>query len=220
VDWYNRPGVYSVSDNDINTIDRDYAMMTLDDLRRLTIMAIAALALLLTIAVGLAHCDEATLKSQQALLSLYIKSKNKSLPTDIRTLISQEIVLQSDLAGVPYEIIAAIICVDSWFDPAAIGPCGEIGLMQIYTMECAGVKFDKDRLFYIDYNITAGICIFLDKLKRCNGNLVKAIERYNGSGPGAELYCNKVCRVILDIFRFRIENGRSKPKPADMVARY
>jgi len=196
--WDSHPGVYSVSDSDINTFYEDHTM-TLDDLRVIAGMFIIFLVLFTVLTAGLAHCDEATLKGQQALLSLYIKSKNRSLPTDIRTLISHEIVLQSDLAGVPYEIIAAIICVDSWFDPAAIGPCGEIGLMQIYTMECAGVKFDRDRLFYIDYNITAGICIFLEKLKQCNGNLVKAIERYNGSGPGAELYCNKVCRVILDI---------------------
>lgn len=184
--------------------------MTLDDLRVIAAMFILFLVLFTALTAGLAHCMEATLDGQQALLTLYIKSKNRALPQDITAEIARQIVVQSSIAGVPYEIIAAIICVDSWFDPAAIGPCGEIGLMQIYTMECAGVKFDRDRLFYIDYNITAGICIFLEKLKQCNGNLVKAIERYNGSGPGAELYCNKVCRVILDIFRFRIAMNNTK----------
>ena len=179
-------------------------MPTLDDLRLAAAAFIICLVLLFVLTAGIAHCDEGTLKSSQALLSLYIKSKNRFLPSDIREVIAHQIVVQSNAVGIPYEIIAAIACVDSHFDPAAVGPCGEIGVMQIYTMQCRGLKFDKSLLFFIDYNIMCGICIFMDKLVQCDGNLIKAIERYNGSGPSAEAYRDKVCLTILDIFRFRI----------------
>lgn len=185
----------------------------LNDLRIIAGSFIIFLVLFTLLTAGLAHCDEASLKSSQVLLSLYIKSKNRFLPDDIRDFIAEQIVIQSDIAGISYEVIAAIACVESHYDPAAVGPCGEIGLMQIYTLECAGYKINKDNLFFIEYNVMCGICILREKLKECNGNLIKAIERYNGSGPGAEEFREKVCLTIVDIFRFRIAQN-SKPVEA------
>ena len=183
-------------------------MPTLSDLRIIAGSFIIFLVLFTLLTAGLAHCDEASLKSSQALLSLYIKSKNRFLPSDIREAIAYQLVIQSDAVGIPYEIIAAIACVESHYDPAAIGPCGEIGLMQIYTMKCRGMNFDKEGLFFIDYNIMCGICIFVEKLVQSDGNLLKAIEKYNGSGPGAEAFRERVCLTIVDILRFRIAQNQ------------
>lgn len=181
-------------------------MKALDDLRIAAAATVVVFVLLIAMSAGLAHCTDVSTNTKVELISMYVKHKNPKLPQDMCDYIAFEIVHQAYLAGIPYEIVAAIMCVESNYNPGAIGPMGEIGLMQIYTMECNGVALEKTLLYVIEYNIAAGICILLDKLEMADGDIIDAIRRYNGSGPGAEKFKNKVCRVILDIFRFRVAN--------------
>lgn len=184
--------------------------MDLDDLRISICVIVIMFVLLITMSAGLAHCSDASSQTNCELVSMYIKHKNPKLPREIREHIACEVVYQAAGAGLPYETITAIMCIESCYNPSAIGPMGEIGLMQIYTMECGGgiekIMLEKGLLFNIEYNIAAGICILLDKLRAADGDIIQAIGRYNGSGAAADRFRVKVCRVILDIFRFRVAN--------------
>jgi hypothetical protein len=162
--------------------------------------------LLLLTLCGTAHCLGPSQQTSQVVLSLYIKQCNPWLSVQTRTLIASEIITQCNAVNIPYEIIAAIVKIESYYDPNAVGPMGEIGLMQVYTMCCSGVDFNKPSLYDISYNITAGICIFCDKLRIAKGDMFKAIELYNGRGPKARKFRDRVIATILDIFRFRVAN--------------
>lgn len=174
------------------------------ELRNLVIGFLVGLTLVAMLSTGLAHCQEISQQTTQEIICMYIKHKNPGLNTATGWLIATEIASQTRVAGIPYEIITAIMCVESCYDPCAVGPKGEIGLMQIYTMTCDGVKISAPMLHVVWYNIAAGICLFTEKLVQADGDMMEAIKRYNGSGPKADKFRTKVCSVVLDIFRFRV----------------
>lgn len=180
----------------------------MDSIEKIFYMFIASLVVYILVCAVLAHCFEPSKQTDQETLSLYIKKCNPHLDRPTRRLIAEEIVCQSHNAGVPWEVIAAIAKVESYYDPLAIGPLGEIGIMQVYTMECSGLKLDPTLLPDIGYNITAGICIFLEKLRVVDGDFQKAIMLYNGTGPKAVEFRERVYAVIFDIFRFRVADLR------------
>jgi hypothetical protein len=82
--------------------------------------------------------------------------------------------------GVPPEVVLAIIEHESFFNPEAIGPLGEFGLMQIYPP--AWPQFDTSRGFDIPYNVDFGCRVFAGCLKEAKGNLREALRLYNGKG--------------------------------------
>jgi len=82
--------------------------------------------------------------------------------------------------GVSPEITIAKIEHESFFTPEAIGPCGELGLMQIYPP--AWPQFDTSRGMDIEYNIDFGCRVFASCMKIANGNIREALRLYNGRG--------------------------------------
>lgn len=191
----------------------------LKDLVRMTVVALVCILLTVFLLSSVAHCTDQSQQTSQELLCMYIKHCNHKLDQDTIDTIAYEVVSQSRDTGIPYEIIAAIMKTESYYDPAAVGPKGEIGLMQIYTMQCGDIEIHKELLFDIEYNITAGICIFLDKLIVSDGDLVEAIRRYNGSGLAAEKFARRVCKVVIDILRFRVANRKLQRRRRVLSAR-
>jgi len=129
----------------------------------------------------------------------YIYNINNNLEDKQYKKITNEIIKQSKYYNIPYLITLAIIEVESNFNQFAIGQAREIGLMQIYTLECSGIKANKSKLFDIDYNIAFGLCILKNKLKISNNNYIEAILAYNGSGPKARKYTLKILKTINKI---------------------
>ena len=82
--------------------------------------------------------------------------------------------------GVPAEITIAKMEHESFFNPSAIGPLGEYGLLQIYAP--AWPQFDTARGFDIEYNLDFGIQVFAGCLKQANGDIREALRFYNGRG--------------------------------------
>jgi soluble lytic murein transglycosylase-like protein len=103
--------------------------------------------------------------------------------------------------GVPPEITVAKIEHESFFNPDAIGPVGEIGLMQIYP--AAWPQFDQARGLDIEYNTDFGCRVFAGCLKAAKGNVRDALVLYNGRGPLPEGMLPYPDRVL---------NGRSLKK--------
>jgi len=126
----------------------------------------------------------------------YVSKINPSLNENQLKDISLFIINESIYYNIPWIITLAIMEVESHFNPKAVSPVGAKGLMQVYTLKCCGINFNKEQLFNIQYNISAGLCIFRDKLKISNYNLIKAIGLYNGTGPDARKFVIRVLDIL------------------------
>ena len=99
------------------------------------------------------------------------------------------------------ELVLAVIEVESAFERFAISVVGARGLMQIMPFWLEEIGRPDDNLFHIDTNLRMGCAILRHYLDKENGDLIRALARYNGS-LGRHDYPLKVLRAL---------NGRWAP---------
>ena len=97
----------------------------------------------------------------------------------------------SNLHGIDYELLQALIATESGFDVGAVSPKGAVGLMQIMpaTAERYGVVADKQRtvgskLVDARLNVRTGSRYLSDLIRMFPGQLELALAAYN-AGEGA-----------------------------------
>ncbi|MEO1201157.1 MAG: lytic transglycosylase domain-containing protein [Pseudomonadota bacterium] len=98
---------------------------------------------------------------------------------------------EANRVELPPELILAVIEVESNFDRYAISVAGAIGLMQIMPFWLDEIGRPDDNLLHIDTNLRYGCTILRHYLDKENGDLRRALGRYNGS-LGKRKYPNKV----------------------------
>jgi soluble lytic murein transglycosylase-like protein len=101
---------------------------------------------------------------------------------------------QAKHAGVPPELVLAVIDVESNFDQFAISRSKALGLMQVMPFWVKELKVgdgDKNVLFDIETNVLLGCRILKYYLDSEHGDLVAALARYNGS-TGRRWYADRV----------------------------
>ncbi len=105
---------------------------------------------------------------------------------------------QATRDDVPPELVLAVIDVESNFDRYAISSSSALGLMQVmpFWVKEVGRK-DKNVLFNIDFNVLLGCRILKYYLDKEHGDIVKALERYNGS-RGRRDYADRVLDRLRD----------------------
>ena len=104
-------------------------------------------------------------------------------------------------ADLPPELVLAVIDVESNFDRFAISVAGARGLMQIMPFWLDEIGRPNDNLMHIDTNLRFGCTILKYYLDMEDGDLIRALGRYNGS-LGKRKYPNKVLdRLRLEWFR-------------------
>ena len=91
----------------------------------------------------------------------------------------------------PPELILAVIEVESNFDRYAVSVAGALGLMQVMPFWKDEIGRPDDNLNHIDTNLRYGCTILKYYLDKENGDLRRALGRYNGS-LGKRKYPNKV----------------------------
>jgi len=94
-------------------------------------------------------------------------------------------------AEVAPELVLAVIDVESNFDRYAISVAGARGLMQIMPFWLDEIGRPNDNLIHIATNLRFGCTILKYYLDMENGDLQRALGRYNGS-LGRRTYPNKV----------------------------
>lgn len=99
--------------------------------------------------------------------------------------------LEATRADLAPELILAVIDTESNFDHFAISVAGAIGLMQIMPFWLDEIGRPNDNLLHIDTNLRYGCTILKFYLDKENGDLRRALGRYNGS-LGRRKYPNKV----------------------------
>ena len=99
--------------------------------------------------------------------------------------------LEAARVDLPPELVLAVIEVESNFDRYAVSVAGALGLMQIMPFWLDEIGRPNDNLLHTDTNLRYGCTILRYYLDKENGDLRRALGRYNGS-LGKRKYPNKV----------------------------
>ena len=98
---------------------------------------------------------------------------------------------EANLAELTPELVLAVIDVESNFDQYAVSVAGALGLMQIMPFWREEIGRPGDNLLHLNTNLRYGCAILKFYLDKENGDLRRALGRYNGS-LGKRKYPNKV----------------------------
>ena len=98
---------------------------------------------------------------------------------------------EASRVGLPPELILAVIEVESNFDRYAVSVAGALGLMQVMPFWKDEIGRPDDNLIRLETNLRYGCTILRFYYDKENGDLRRALERYNGS-VGKRKYPNKV----------------------------
>ncbi len=102
---------------------------------------------------------------------------------------------EASRAGLPAELVLAIIDVESGFDRWAISPAGAQGLMQVMPFWLEEIGHPDDDLHDPGTNLRLGCTILRYYLDLESGDLRRALGRYNGS-LGARAYPERVFMAL------------------------
>jgi len=104
------------------------------------------------------------------------------LPDDAeRIIILTRVHQEATRADLPPELVLAVIDVESRFDQYAISSAGARGLMQVMPFWLEELDRPNDNLFEVDINLRMGCTILRHYMDKEDGDLTKALARYNGS---------------------------------------
>ncbi len=102
---------------------------------------------------------------------------------------------EASIAGLEPELVLAVIEVESNFDKYAVSVAGALGLMQIMPFWRDEIGRPDDNLIHLETNLRYGCTILKFYLNKENGDLRRALGRYNGS-LGKRKYPNKVIEKL------------------------
>lgn len=102
----------------------------------------------------------------------------------LRIELLKQVHYEATRAGLLPELVLAVIEVESNFDPFAISSAGAQGLMQVMPFWRDEIGKPEDNLFRIRTNLRYGCTILKYYLDKENGNLWRALARYNGDRSG------------------------------------
>lgn len=98
-------------------------------------------------------------------------------------------------AGVPPELVLAIINAESDFDRWAVSADGAQGLMQIMPFWLKAAGKPGDNLFDPRTNLRLGCAILAYYLKRSDGDIALALQSYYGRRYG-DVYSSRVLKLL------------------------
>ena len=114
---------------------------------------------------------------------------------DERMRILTRVHYEASMVDLEPELILAVIEVESNFDTYAVSVAGALGLMQIMPFWRDEIGRPDDNLIHLETNLRYGCTILRFYLDKENGDLRRALGRYNGS-LGQRKYPNKVIEKL------------------------
>ena len=114
---------------------------------------------------------------------------------DERLKLLRQVHFEARNADLRPELVLAVIEVESNFNRYAISPVGARGLMQIMPFWLEEIGRPDDNLFHMETNLRFGTTILRHYLDKEDGNLTRALARYNGS-LGQTWYPERVFRAM------------------------
>lgn len=116
---------------------------------------------------------------------------------DYREGLLQALYQEARLADLEPELVLAVIEVESNFDRFALSHAGARGLMQIMPFWLDTLGNGADNLFRVRTNLRFGCTILRHYLEIEDGNLTRALARYNGS-LGQTWYPDRVYQSLAE----------------------
>ena len=133
------------------------------------------------------YYDEAVAPIQRVLL----RYRNDPKLTER---VAVALVREANDVGLDPRLLLAVLLVENpWLDPEIRSPVGAIGMMQVMPLHRGAWRMCEPDLEDIDANICHGARIFAHYFRRSNGNVERALLRYNGcvngtNTPNCHLY--------------------------------
>jgi soluble lytic murein transglycosylase-like protein len=112
-----------------------------------------------------------------------------------RLQILKQVHYEARRSGLEPELVLALVNVESNFDRFAISSAGARGLMQIMPFWLEELGRPDDDLFDINTNLRFGCTILNIYLERENGDIRRALARYNGS-VGQNWYPQRIYKAL------------------------
>ena len=120
----------------------------------------------------------------------------RKIPDDrTRVELLRHVHYEATRAGIKPEMVLAVIEVESDFNPYAISRAGARGLMQVMPFWLEEIGIPGDSLFRVQTNLRYGCTILKYYLDKEQGDLTRALARYNGS-VGRWAYPKKVYQAF------------------------
>jgi soluble lytic murein transglycosylase-like protein len=97
----------------------------------------------------------------------------------------------------PRLLLAVVTVENPWLEPDAMSSAGAVGLMQVMPFHAGEWGCSGEDLTDPDVNVCHGTRILADAIRRLNGDLERALLRYNGcvrgtNTPDCHLYARRV----------------------------
>jgi soluble lytic murein transglycosylase-like protein len=127
-------------------------------------------------------------------LKRYVKDPERRLS------LLRDIHYASAQAGLPPELVLALIEVESHFDRFAVSSAGAQGMMQVMPFWKNEIGRPDDNLTAVRQNLEYGCRILQFYLQREKNDLHRGLARYNGS-VGSRKYSDKVYRAWINHWR-------------------
>lgn len=103
---------------------------------------------------------------------------------------------EAERAGVSPNLVLAVIQVESRFKRFAVSSAGAEGLMQVMPFWLKKIGRPNDNLFHAATNLRLGCTILEYYLNQSNGDMIEALERYNGDTGHDLTYANRVLKAL------------------------
>ncbi len=149
------------------------------------------LRLLLREAAGAADSFADRFDAEVWLTDMSARLASKISDPDERIAILMRVHYEATRAELDPELVLAVIEVESNFDRYAISIAGAQGLMQVMPFWREAIGRPEDNLLHVDTNLRYGCTILRFYLDKEDGDLRRALGRYNGS-LGKRTYPNRV----------------------------
>lgn len=137
---------------------------------------------------------EVWLVAKSAPLARYIKDPAARL--EMLKLVHRE----ASRAGLPPELVLAVIQIESAFDPYAVSVVGAQGIMQVMPFWKKEIGREQDNLINLETNLRYGCTILKYYIDKEKGRWAEGLARYNGS-YGKYWYPEKVLNAWQKYWR-------------------
>jgi len=142
-------------------------------------------------AAGAADSFEDRFDAEVWLTDMSSRLERQVRDPDERLEILTRVHYEAARAGLEPELVLAVIEVESNFDRYAVSVAGALGIMQVMPFWRDEIGRPDDNLIHLATNLRYGCTILKFYLDKENGDLRRALGRYNGS-LGKRKYPNKV----------------------------
>ena len=115
---------------------------------------------------------------------------------------------EASRAGLDPQLVLGLIQVESRFRKYSVSKAGARGYMQVMPFWVKDIGTKEQNLFHLKTNLRYGCTILRYYLSQENGDLYRALGRYNGS-LGQSKYPNQVVRAWITSWRYPARSGQT-----------